>query len=79
MQWMKKNGINDADELYEKALDREWFWGTLAEEQLEWYEKWDKVLDGEAPNFQWFTNLLIINLKSKLFCNFFTTRRDKRI
>ena len=35
--------------------DPEAFWAAEAE-QLEWYKKWDKVLDASnAPFFQWFT------------------------
>ncbi len=31
------------------------FWGKLAEENLEWYKKWDKVLDdSNKPFYKWF-------------------------
>jgi acetyl-CoA synthetase len=53
-QWMDEHEIDSVEELYEKAKDQEWFWGTLAEEELEWFEKWDKVLSGESPYFEWF-------------------------
>ncbi|HEY3967281.1 MAG TPA: AMP-binding protein, partial [Planctomycetaceae bacterium] len=29
------------------------FWGELAS-QLDWFKKWDKVLEGEMPNTKWF-------------------------
>ncbi|WP_233246108.1 acetate--CoA ligase [Coraliomargarita sinensis] len=42
-------------ELYEKSIaDPEAFWAEAAEE-LDWFKKWDKVLDeSEAPFFKWF-------------------------
>jgi len=52
--WMKEQGIEDVDELYKRAAgDPEWFWGTLAEE-LDWYKKWDKVLEWKVPYSKWF-------------------------
>jgi acetyl-CoA synthetase len=42
-------------ELYEQAKnDPEGFWGELAEQELEWFEKWDKVLDWQPPFAKWF-------------------------
>ena len=36
--------------------DPEGFWGELAESELHWFRKWDKVLDdAEAPFYRWFT------------------------
>jgi acetyl-CoA synthetase len=43
-------------ELYQKSIDDpEGFWGELAE-QLDWYKKWDKVLewDFDKPEMKWF-------------------------
>src|SRR5512143_2661761 len=35
--------------------DLQWFWAQEAEE-LEWYRKWDQVLDeSDKPFFKWFT------------------------
>ena len=47
--------LKDWDDLAEKAeKDLEGFWAAEAEE-LEWYRKWDKVLDdSEKPFFKWF-------------------------
>ena len=43
-------------ELYEKAKnDPEGFWGELAEQELEWFEKWDTVLDWQPPFAKWFS------------------------
>ncbi len=43
---------------YQKMWDRAkddpaGFWGDMAE-NLDWFEKWDKVLDGEMPDTKWF-------------------------
>ena len=47
--------VQEYDELYEYSLrDPESFWAERAEE-LEWYQKWDKVLDdSNAPFYKWF-------------------------
>ena len=44
-------------QLTERAeSDPEGFWGDLAESELHWFRKWDKVLDdAEAPFYRWFT------------------------
>ena len=48
--------VPDAEALRAAALaDPQGFWADRAEE-LEWYRKWDTVLDdSEAPFFKWFT------------------------
>jgi acetyl-CoA synthetase len=48
--------INEYESLYQHSInDPEAFWGERAEE-LEWYRKWDRVLDNSNPPFfQWFT------------------------
>ncbi len=47
--------VPEYDELYQRSIeDPAGFWGERAEE-LEWYQKWDKVLDeSQAPFFKWF-------------------------
>jgi acetyl-CoA synthetase len=47
--------VPDYDAVVQEALaDREAFWARRAE-LLDWYEKWDKVLDdSEAPFYKWF-------------------------
>lgn len=53
-KFMDEHEIKDADELYQRAGDDpEWFWDSLAQE-LEWYKKWDKVLDWKSPYAKWF-------------------------
>ena len=43
--------------LYDQAAaDPEAFWGELAEKELHWFTKWDRVLDWSNPPFaKWFT------------------------
>lgn len=47
--------VKEYEAMYKRSLeDPEGFWGDLAEE-LEWYQKWDRVLDdSNPPFFQWF-------------------------
>ena len=53
-KWMNTQGIKDYDELIEKAKDLEWFWGAMAEEFIEWYQPYEKVLDWSPPWAKWF-------------------------
>ena len=50
-----RSQANIADpKVYEEALkDPEGFWAKFAEE-LDWYQKWDKVLDWDPPHAKWF-------------------------
>ena len=42
-------------EMWDRAKDDPaGFWGEMAE-NLDWFEKWDKVLDGDMPDTKWFT------------------------
>jgi acetyl-CoA synthetase len=44
------------EEVYERAEgDFEGFWEEIAEE-IDWFERWDKVLEWEAPFAKWFVN-----------------------
>ena len=52
--WMDKHGIKDLDELLEKCQDIEWFWKEMADEFLDFYKPYDKVLDWDAPWAKWF-------------------------
>jgi len=51
-----KATVKDYKKVYKEAFeDPEKFWGEAAEE-LEWFKKWDKVLDdSKKPFFRWFT------------------------
>ena len=47
--------MNDPD-IYRKAdEDLEGFWGDLAE-NIDWFEKWDQVLEWNPPHSNWFLN-----------------------
>jgi acetyl-CoA synthetase len=54
-QVVEQARLKDWDALAEKAgKDLQWFWGDEASE-LEWFKKWDKVLDDSNPPFyKWF-------------------------
>ncbi|MCA9072938.1 MAG: acetyl-coenzyme A synthetase, partial [Planctomycetaceae bacterium] len=42
-------------EMWQKAKDNPAeFWGKLAEENLTWFKKFDKVVDGQMPETKWF-------------------------
>jgi len=44
-------------DLYETAkTNPEQFWADLAEQELDWFEKWDQVLDWNPPFAKWFVN-----------------------
>lgn len=40
----------------ESVKDPEAFWARIAEEELDWFEKWDKVREWEGNNYKWFVN-----------------------
>lgn len=47
--------MEDYQALYDAAAaDPEGFWGDLAEKELEWFQKWDKILDWNPPTAKWF-------------------------
>ncbi|MBO9998875.1 MAG: acetate--CoA ligase [Cyanobacteria bacterium SID2] len=49
--------LDEYKALYDRAAkDPEGFWGELAERELDWFEKWDKVLDWQPPVAKWFVN-----------------------
>jgi len=49
--------MDEYRQLYEKAkADPEAFWAELAEQELHWFQKWDKVLDWQPPFAKWFIN-----------------------
>jgi acetyl-CoA synthetase len=53
--WMDDRGIEDYDELLEKARSEpEWFWDEMASE-LEWFRPYTRVLEWEPPHARWFT------------------------
>ena len=50
------SGMEAYQELYDAAkADPEGFWAKLAEEKIDWFRKWDQVLDkSDAPFYKWF-------------------------
>ncbi|MFM7579038.1 MAG: acetyl-coenzyme A synthetase N-terminal domain-containing protein, partial [Microcystaceae cyanobacterium] len=47
--------VREYEQLYSKAAaNPERFWAELAEQELQWFKKWDTVLDWQPPNAQWF-------------------------
>ncbi|MBI5886959.1 MAG: acetate--CoA ligase [Deltaproteobacteria bacterium] len=51
------NGMAAYERLYKESIDApEGFWARMAEEHLDWYKKWDKVLewDFKKPSIEWF-------------------------
>src|SRR5689334_6669420 len=57
-EFAKKARISSMEEyqkLYKRSVeDPEGFWAEQAEQELEWFKKWDKVLEWEAPFAKWF-------------------------
>ncbi len=49
--------FDDYEKIYRRSVeDPEGFWGEMAEKELSWYRKWDKVLEYsfEKPEIKWF-------------------------
>ena len=47
----------DYQRLYDKAQSNpEAFWAELAEQELDWFQHWDTVLDWQPPFAKWFVN-----------------------
>lgn len=52
--WMKSKGIQNYDELLEKASQKpEWFWDELARE-LQWFQNYKNILKWDPPHAEWF-------------------------
>jgi len=52
---VERANVQEYEELYKRSIeDREGFWAEQAE-QLDWYKRWDKVLDeSNKPFYKWF-------------------------
>ena len=70
--------LEEYQQLYDRAKsDPEKFWAELADQELHWFQKWDKVLDWQAPFASWFVNGKI-NLSYNCLDRHLTTlRKDK--
>ncbi len=43
------------DEIYRRSIENpEDFWAELAEKELYWFKKWDKVFEWNYPEYKWF-------------------------
>src|SRR5215216_8186384 len=75
---VKSAHISDYDTIYQEAMtDTEAFWAKRAE-TLEWYQKWDKVLDkSNAPFYKWFVGAKTNIAHNALDRHIKTYRRNK--
>ena len=47
--------LAEYEALYKRSIeDPEGFWAEAAQE-LHWFKRWDKVMEGDFPSVQWFT------------------------
>ncbi len=64
--------------LYDEAeADPQAFWARLAEQELDWFEKWDTVLDWQPPFAKWFVGGKINISYNCLDRHLTTARRNK--
>src|SRR5210317_1899290 len=70
--------VKEYDKLYKKSIeDPEGFWAEQAG-QLEWYKKWDKVLDdSKKPFYKWFTGGKTNIIQNAIDRHLKTWRRNK--
>jgi acetyl-CoA synthetase len=70
--------IKDYEALYRRSItDREGFWAEEAD-KLDWYKKWDKVLDdSKKPFFKWFSGGKINIIQNAIDRHLKTWRRNK--
>src|ERR671917_509618 len=52
-EFARQANVDDASVYEEAARDYEGFWAERARE-LHWFEEWDRVLDWDPPEAQWF-------------------------
>jgi len=72
------NSLEAYQKLYEQAkADPQKFWGELAEQELDWFQTWDKVLDWQPPFAQWFVNGKINITYNCLDRHLTTSRKNK--
>ncbi len=66
------------EKLYaEAAADPEGFWAKIAEENIHWFKKWDKVLEWEEPHAKWFVGGTT-NISYNCLDRHLETRGDKK-
>jgi acetyl-CoA synthetase len=72
--------FEEYDSIYKRSVeDPEGFWAEMAESQLTWYKKWDKVLEYsfEKPEIKWFQGGKINASYNCLDRHVATARRNK--
>ena len=70
--------LDEYQQLYDKAkADPQKFWADLAETELDWFQKWDTVLDWQPPFAQWFVGGKINISYNCLDRHLTTWRRNK--
>jgi acetyl-CoA synthetase len=70
--------LEDYHRLHDRAVaDPEDFWGKLAETELHWFRKWDRVLDWQPPFARWFVGGKLNVSDNCLDRHLTTERRDK--
>jgi acetyl-CoA synthetase len=71
-------GFEEYQQLYDRAkANPEKFWEELAEKELHWFKKWDKVLDWQPPFAKWFVGGKINISYNCLDRHLTTWRRNK--
>ncbi len=65
-------------ELHRRSLEQPAaFWGEMAEQELDWFEKWSAVFDGQPPQVRWFTGGKINASYNCIDRHLTTARRNK--
>jgi len=75
---IEQANVKEYDEQYKRSIeDPQAYWAEQAEE-LEWYKKWDKVLDDSNPPFyKWFTGGKINIIHNAIDRHLTTERKNK--
>ena len=75
---VKQANVPEYEGLYQKSIeDREGFWAEQAE-HLEWYQKWDTVLDdSNKPFYKWFSGAKTNIIHNAIDRHLSTWRRNK--
>jgi acetyl-CoA synthetase len=70
--------LQQYEELYARAkADPQAFWAELAQQELDWFQPWDTVLDWQPPFVKWFTGGKINISHNCLDRHLTSERRDK--
>jgi len=75
---VKQANVKDYEKLYKSSIkDREGFWADEAK-RLDWFKKWDKVLDdSNKPFYKWFVGGKINIIQNAIDRHLKTWRRNK--